>query len=171
MTTGALHNEAGLAFPGRPLSVHAAQVAPPTRPAWEVGIEGTSSHGFHHSALTAAHQAGLSLRKVAEISDQRSSRTGSLPCSGRRTREGGSSLNPAGGAGGLGPQDPADRPGAPAARSADHRGLEGGVSAGCWARPVWIVARGFTGARTLLVATGAAASSTRLYVGEGTAGG
>jgi integrase/recombinase XerD len=38
----------------------------------KVGIEGVSSHSFRRSALTAAHQAGLSLREVAEISGHRS---------------------------------------------------------------------------------------------------
>jgi integrase/recombinase XerD len=37
-----------------------------------VGIEGMLSHSFRRSALTAAHQAGLSLREVAEISGHRS---------------------------------------------------------------------------------------------------
>jgi len=48
-----------------------AQVAI-TRLAEKVGIEGVSSHSFRRSALTAAHQAGLSLREVAEISGHRS---------------------------------------------------------------------------------------------------
>jgi integrase len=36
-----------------------------TKLADKVGIEGVSSHSFRRSALTAAHQAGLSLREVA----------------------------------------------------------------------------------------------------------
>jgi site-specific recombinase XerD len=43
-----------------------------TKLAEKVGIEGVSSHSFRRSALTAAHQAGLSLREVAEISGHRS---------------------------------------------------------------------------------------------------
>jgi integrase/recombinase XerD len=39
-----------------------------TKLAEKVGIEGVSSQSFRRSALTAAHQAGLSLREVAEIS-------------------------------------------------------------------------------------------------------
>ena len=56
---------------GQPLSVRGAQVAI-TKLAEKVGIEGVSSHNFRRSALTAAHQAGLSLREVAEISGHRS---------------------------------------------------------------------------------------------------
>lgn len=36
------------------------------------GLDGVSSHSFRRSALTAAHQAGLSLREVAEISGHQS---------------------------------------------------------------------------------------------------
>jgi|694.fasta_scaffold41570_5 integrase/recombinase XerD len=64
----------GWVFPGQagqPLSVRGAQVAI-TKLAETVGIEGVSSHSFRRSALTAAHQAGLSLREVAEISGHRS---------------------------------------------------------------------------------------------------
>jgi integrase/recombinase XerD len=43
-----------------------------TKLAEKVGIEGVSSPSFRRSALTAAHQAGLSLREVAEISGHRS---------------------------------------------------------------------------------------------------
>ena len=60
----------GWVFPGQAgqcLSVRGAQVAI-TKLAEKVGIEGVSSHSFRRSALTAAHQAGLSLREVAEIS-------------------------------------------------------------------------------------------------------
>jgi integrase/recombinase XerD len=64
----------GWVFPGQagqPLSVRGAQVAI-TKLAEKVGISGVSSHSFRRSALTAAHQAGLSLREVAEISGHRS---------------------------------------------------------------------------------------------------
>jgi integrase/recombinase XerD len=64
----------GWVFPGQagqPLSVRGAQVAI-TKLAEKVGIEGVSSHSFRRSALTAAHQAGLSPREVAEISVHRS---------------------------------------------------------------------------------------------------
>jgi integrase/recombinase XerD len=64
----------GWVFPGQagqPLSVRGAQVAI-TKLAEKVGIEGVSSHSFRRSALTAAHQAGLSLREVAEISGHHS---------------------------------------------------------------------------------------------------
>jgi integrase/recombinase XerD len=60
----------GWVFPGQAgqcLSVRGAQVAI-TKLAEKLGIEGVSSHSFRRSALTAAHQAGLSLREVAEIS-------------------------------------------------------------------------------------------------------
>jgi integrase/recombinase XerD len=43
-----------------------------TKLAEKVGIDGVSSHSFRRSALTAAHQAGLGLREVAEISGHRS---------------------------------------------------------------------------------------------------
>jgi integrase/recombinase XerD len=64
----------GWVFPGQagqPLSVRGAQAAI-TKLADRVGIEGVSSHSFRRSALTAAHQAGLSLREVAEISGHKS---------------------------------------------------------------------------------------------------
>jgi integrase/recombinase XerD len=64
----------GWVFPGQagqPLSVRGAQGAI-TKLAEKVGIEGVSSHSFRRSALTAAHQAGLSLREVAEISGHHS---------------------------------------------------------------------------------------------------
>jgi integrase/recombinase XerD len=37
-----------------------------------VGIDGVSSHSFRRSALTAAHQAGLSQCEVAQISGHHS---------------------------------------------------------------------------------------------------
>ena len=37
-----------------------------TKLAEKLGIEGMSSHSFRRSAPTAAHQAGLNLREVAE---------------------------------------------------------------------------------------------------------
>jgi integrase/recombinase XerD len=58
----------GWLFPGQagqPLSAI-------TKLAAKLGIEGVSSHSFRRSALTAAHQAGLSLREVAEISGHKS---------------------------------------------------------------------------------------------------
>jgi len=62
-------------FPGiagrYPLSVRAAQTAI-GKLAAACGLAGVSSHSFRHSALTAAHAAGLSLREVAEISGHRS---------------------------------------------------------------------------------------------------
>ena len=64
----------GWIFPGlrgQPLSVRAAQTAI-SKLAAAVGIAGVSSHSFRRSALTAAHQAGLSLREVAEISGHQS---------------------------------------------------------------------------------------------------
>jgi integrase/recombinase XerD len=64
----------GWVFPGlrgQPLSVRAAQTAI-GKLADKVGISGVSSHSFRRSALTAAHQAGLSLREVAEISGHQS---------------------------------------------------------------------------------------------------
>ena len=64
----------GWVFPGQagqPLSVRGAQAAI-SKLAEKVGIDGVSSHSFRRSALTAAHQAGLSLREVAEISGHRS---------------------------------------------------------------------------------------------------
>lgn len=64
----------GWGFPGiagQPLSVRGAQTAI-SRLTVKVGIAGVSSHSFRRSALTAAHQAGRSLREVAEISGHRS---------------------------------------------------------------------------------------------------
>jgi integrase/recombinase XerD len=64
----------GWMFPGiagQPLSIRGAQTAI-SKLAEKVGIAGVSSHSFRLSALIAAHQAGLSLREVAEISGQRS---------------------------------------------------------------------------------------------------
>lgn len=64
----------GWVFPGQagqPLSVRGAQAAI-TKLAAKLGIDGVSSHSFRRSALTAAHQAGLSLREVAEISGHKS---------------------------------------------------------------------------------------------------
>jgi integrase/recombinase XerD len=61
-------------FPGRvgePLSIRAAQTAI-SKLAASVGVDGVSSHSFRRSALTAAHQSGLSLREVAEISGHQS---------------------------------------------------------------------------------------------------
>lgn len=56
---------------GQPLSVRGAQTAI-SKLAAACGLAGVSSHSFRRSALTAAHQAGLSLREVAEISGHRS---------------------------------------------------------------------------------------------------
>ena len=64
----------GWIFPGiagQPLSVRAAQTAI-SKLAAACGLSGVSSHSFRRSALTAAHQHGLSLREVAEISGHRS---------------------------------------------------------------------------------------------------
>jgi integrase/recombinase XerD len=64
----------GWMFPGiagKCLSVRAAQIAI-GKIAASCGFEGVSSHSFRRSALTAAHQAGLSLREVAEISGHQS---------------------------------------------------------------------------------------------------
>jgi len=72
--TGCPTTKKGWVFPGQagqPLSVRGAQVAF-TKLAEKVGIDGVSSHSFRRSALTAAHQAGLSLSEVAEISGHRS---------------------------------------------------------------------------------------------------
>ena len=68
-----------------------------TKLAEKLGIEGMSSHSFRRSAPTAAHQAGLNLREVAE--NQRPSLPGgpgALPGSGRRPREDGGGPEPAG---------------------------------------------------------------------------
>ena len=62
--------KSGWVFPsqaGQPLSVRGAQTAISDL-AEKMDIAGVSSHSFRRSALTAAHQAGLSLREVAEIS-------------------------------------------------------------------------------------------------------
>lgn len=65
-------------FPGRnpdhPLTVRAAQLRI-TAMAEEAGITGVSSHSLRRSALTAAHQAGLPLRAVAQISGHESLRS------------------------------------------------------------------------------------------------
>jgi len=64
----------GWVFPGQagqPLSVRGAQTAI-SKLAEKVSIAGVSSHSFRRSALTAAQQAGLSLREVAEISGHQS---------------------------------------------------------------------------------------------------
>jgi len=64
----------GWVFPGiagQPLSIRGAQTAI-SKLAAACGLAGVSSHSFRRSALTAAHQAGLSLREVAEISGHRS---------------------------------------------------------------------------------------------------
>jgi integrase/recombinase XerD len=56
----------GWVFPGiagQPLSIRGAQTAI-SKLAEKVGIEGVTSHSFRRSALTAAHQAGLSLRSL-----------------------------------------------------------------------------------------------------------
>jgi integrase/recombinase XerD len=58
-------------FPGqpisRPLSVRGAQKAIAALAA-QLGLQGVSSHSFRRSAITAAHQAGLPWRTVAEVS-------------------------------------------------------------------------------------------------------
>ena len=64
----------GWMFPGiagKCLSVRAAQITI-GKIAESCGFDGVSSHSFRRSALTAAHQAGLSLREVAEISGHQS---------------------------------------------------------------------------------------------------
>jgi integrase/recombinase XerD len=64
----------GWVFPGlrgQCLSVRAAQTAI-SKLASTVGVDGVSSHSFRRSALTAAHEAGLSLKAVAEISGHKS---------------------------------------------------------------------------------------------------
>lgn len=61
---------AGWIFPGlagQCLSVRAAQTAI-SKLAERLGIAGVSSHSFRRSALTAAHEAGLSLNALAELS-------------------------------------------------------------------------------------------------------
>jgi integrase/recombinase XerD len=68
-------SERGWLFPGQPvrqpLSTRAGQLAI-KRLAERLGLEGVSSHSFRRSALTAAHQAGLSLRALAELSGHQS---------------------------------------------------------------------------------------------------
>ena len=56
---------------GKCLSVRAAQVAI-GKLAEACGYVGVSSHSFRRSMLTAAHEAGYSLRQVAEISGHQS---------------------------------------------------------------------------------------------------
>lgn len=78
----------GWVFPGiagKPLSIRCGQTAI-SKLAEKVAIAGVSSHSFRRSALSAAHQVGLSLREVAEISGhrclaalQRWTRSGRLP--------------------------------------------------------------------------------------------
>jgi integrase/recombinase XerD len=62
-------------FPGSPvkapISVRQAQRII-TALAAACGLQGVSSHSFRRSALTAAHQAGLPLRAVAQISGHQS---------------------------------------------------------------------------------------------------
>jgi integrase/recombinase XerD len=68
-------SERGWLFPGhpvrQPLSVRAGQLAI-RRLAQRLQLEGVSSHSFRRSALTAAHQAGLPLRALAELSGHQS---------------------------------------------------------------------------------------------------
>lgn len=68
-------SQSGWIFPGtparQPLSIRGAQAAI-QRLADRLGLQGVSSHSFRRSALTAAHQAGLSLREVAELSGHES---------------------------------------------------------------------------------------------------
>jgi integrase/recombinase XerD len=68
-------NQRGWVFPGQPvrqpLSARAGQLAI-SRLAERVGLQGVSSHSFRRSALTAAHQAGLPLRVLAELSGHQS---------------------------------------------------------------------------------------------------
>lgn len=65
----------GWLFPGQParqpLSIRAGQAAI-SKLAQSAGIDGVSSHSLRRSALTAAHQAGLPLRALAELSGHRS---------------------------------------------------------------------------------------------------
>jgi integrase/recombinase XerD len=72
---GCPENRRGWIFPGnparQPLSTRAGQLAI-TRLARRVGLQGVSSHSFRRSALTAAHQAGLPLRALAELSGHQS---------------------------------------------------------------------------------------------------
>lgn len=72
---GCPENQRGWIFPGnparQPLSTRAGQLAI-TRLAQRVGLQGVSSHSFRRSALTTAHQAGLPLRALAELSGHQS---------------------------------------------------------------------------------------------------
>jgi integrase/recombinase XerD len=68
-------SQAGWIFPGRPVR---CPISPRqgqriiARLATSCGLQGVSSHSLRRSALTAAHQAGLPLRAVAQISGHRS---------------------------------------------------------------------------------------------------
>lgn len=68
-------NQRGWMFPGtpsrHPLSTRAGQLAI-GRLAERLGLDGVSSHSFRRSALTAAHQAGVPLRALAELSGHQS---------------------------------------------------------------------------------------------------
>jgi integrase/recombinase XerD len=68
-------SQRGWVFPGspvrQPLSTRAGQLAV-QRLAARLGLEQVSSHSFRRSALTAAHQAGLPLRALAELSGHQS---------------------------------------------------------------------------------------------------
>lgn len=68
-------SQRGWLFPGhpvrQPLSVRAGQLAI-RRLAEHLGVQGVSSHSFRRSALTAAHQAGVPLRTLAELSGHQS---------------------------------------------------------------------------------------------------
>lgn len=64
----------GWIFPGRAghmLSLRAAQIAITTL-ANRLGLEGVSSHSLRRSAITAAADAGLSLKAVSEVSGHQS---------------------------------------------------------------------------------------------------
>jgi len=67
--------QSGWLFPGspvrHPLSVRAGQRAI-QRLAAAAGVQGVSSHSLRRSALTTAHQAGLGLRALAEMSGHQS---------------------------------------------------------------------------------------------------
>ena len=73
--TACPHTSRGWLFPGsparQPLSVRAGQLAI-KRLALLLGAEGVTSHSFRRSALTTAHQAGLPLRALAELSGHQS---------------------------------------------------------------------------------------------------
>ena len=68
-------SQQGWIFPGvpvrNPLGVRTAQHAIQQLAA-ACGLHGVTSHSFRRSALTAAHEAGLSLRAVAQISGHQS---------------------------------------------------------------------------------------------------